>query len=134
MFHADRHPTESNFQLTLSGFATNRSNCQAHCGDGVVTGAEECDCGDATATTRPMECGGQPNADATYGGCTTMCKIGPFCGDGIMNGTEECDWSRTNGRLTVSTTAAPRAAPTALLRRHPWSTPPTARSATRAPP
>ncbi|MBC8133483.1 MAG: hypothetical protein H7X95_10930, partial [Deltaproteobacteria bacterium] len=41
VFHADRHPTESNYQLTLSGFATKRSNCEARCGDGVATGAEE---------------------------------------------------------------------------------------------
>ncbi len=37
VFHADRHPTESNYQLTLSGFTTNRSNCQPRCGDGVVS-------------------------------------------------------------------------------------------------
>ena len=29
VFGADRHPTESNYQLTLSGFATNSSNCVA---------------------------------------------------------------------------------------------------------
>ena len=38
VFHADRHPTESNYQLTLSGFATKRSNCMPRCGDGVLTG------------------------------------------------------------------------------------------------
>jgi fibro-slime domain-containing protein len=84
VFHADRHPTESNYQLTLSGFATNRSNCQAHCGDGVRTGAEECD-------------DGANNNDATYGGCTTQCKFGPYCGDGMVNGIEICDLGRANG-------------------------------------
>jgi fibro-slime domain-containing protein len=84
VFHADRHPTESNYQLTLSGFATNRSNCQSQCGDGVVTGAEECDDGDM-------------NDDTAYGGCTTQCKFGPYCGDRVVSGTEQCDLGRMNG-------------------------------------
>jgi fibro-slime domain-containing protein len=84
VFHADRHPTESNYQLTLSGFATNRSNCQPRCGDAVRTGAEECDDGDM-------------NDDSKYGGCNTMCKFGPFCGDGMTNGPEECDLGKDNG-------------------------------------
>ena len=83
VFHADRHPTESNYQLTLSGFTTNRSNCMSRCGDGVATGAEECD-------------DGAMNDDTLYGGCTTMCKFGPFCGDGMKNGTEACDLGRMN--------------------------------------
>ncbi|MES1206419.1 MAG: DUF4215 domain-containing protein [Pseudomonadota bacterium] len=84
VFHADRAPAESNYQLTLSGFATNRSNCTARCGDMVVTGAEECDEG-------PM------NNDATYGGCSTMCKFGPFCGDGVKSDAEQCDLGKNNG-------------------------------------
>ncbi len=34
VFGADRHPTESNYQLTLSGFSTQKSNCMPRCGDG----------------------------------------------------------------------------------------------------
>jgi fibro-slime domain-containing protein len=83
VFHADRAPSESNYQLTLSGFATNRSNCQPRRGDGVVTGAEECD-------------DGANNNDTTYGGCTTMCKFGPFSGDTTKTGEEECDLGRMN--------------------------------------
>ena len=91
VFHADRHPTESNYQLTLSGFKTNQSNCAARCGDGVATGAEECDCGDGTMTP-PAECLGHSN-DGSYGGCTNECKYGPYCGDGMLDidAGEECD-------------------------------------------
>jgi fibro-slime domain-containing protein len=85
VFHADRHPTESNFQLTLSGFSTNRTECQPMCGDGVKSGGEECD-------------EGASNDDTKYGGCTTKCKYGPFCGDAAvevgpnaMMPVEECD-------------------------------------------
>jgi cysteine-rich repeat protein len=68
---------------------------QAVCGDGVVSDFEECDCGDGTVPV-PDGCQG-PNADDTYGGCTTHCLWGPFCGDGLVNGPEECDLGRLNG-------------------------------------
>lgn len=84
IFHADRHPRESNYQLTVSGFSTQQTSCEAICGDGVTTGAEECDDGDN-------------NNDTTYGGCTKACKFGPFCGDGVVNGEELCDKGRDNG-------------------------------------
>jgi fibro-slime domain-containing protein len=87
IFHADRHPRESNYQPTLSGFSTDITDCQPTCGDGVATGGEECD-------------EGANNKDGVYGGCTTQCKYGPFCGDGNVDeagGMEECDKGKENG-------------------------------------
>jgi fibro-slime domain-containing protein len=85
IFHADRGATESNYQLTLSGFSTRRTVCTDMCGNMVVKGAEECD-------------EGANNNDATYGGCTTECKFGPFCGDMKTDSTagEECDLGTAN--------------------------------------
>jgi fibro-slime domain-containing protein len=84
VFHADRHPRESNYQLTLSSFPTSKSACQPRCGDGVATLTEECDDGPA-------------NMDGVYGGCSTDCHFGPFCGDGVVQMPEEqCDKGREN--------------------------------------
>ena len=84
VFHADRHPRESNYQLTLQGFSSSKSECIPTCGDGIATIGEDCD-------------EGANNSDASYGGCTTDCKFGPFCGDGVTDAdTEECDAGRDN--------------------------------------
>jgi fibro-slime domain-containing protein len=103
IFQRDGHPSESNFQLTLSGFSTNQTVCGAKCGDGVVTGAEQCDCGDGTVPM-PAGCTG-PNADGVYNGCTTKCTYGPFCGDSNVDTSdgEQCDDGKDNG-VTYSAT------------------------------
>jgi fibro-slime domain-containing protein len=99
VYHADRHPRESNYQLTLSGFPTTKTTCQPRCGDAVATAAEECDCGDGSFPA-PEGCIG-PNSDDSYGGCSSDCHYGPYCGDGVTNGPEQCDNGGMNGILTV---------------------------------
>jgi len=98
VFHADRHPRESNYQLTLSSFSTSISNCGPTCGDAVATTTEECDLGTAMNT-------------GAYGGCTADCKYGGWCGDAITqaDGMEECDNGVAENGVTY--VAAPPADP-----------------------
>ncbi len=92
LFHAERHPTGSNFQLTLSGFLSPKTYCTPVCGDGIVVGPELCDDGDL-------------NADDGYDVCNTTCSGRAYCGDGIVqSGQEACD----NGfNLDLYTTGKP---------------------------
>jgi fibro-slime domain-containing protein len=80
VFHAERHPIDSNYQLTLSNFTRNRTSCIPTCGDNVATVFEECD-------------NGLANSNTAYGGCTTDCHFGPRCGDRVTQPEfgEECD-------------------------------------------
>jgi cysteine-rich repeat protein len=94
IFGADRHPPESNYQLTLQGFSTKRSQCVPTCGDGVTVAGEECDCGDGTGPL-PASCSA-PNGSPAYNGCTKDCRFGGFCGDGVISDGEQCD----NGKNT----------------------------------
>jgi fibro-slime domain-containing protein len=105
IFSRDGHPSESNFQLTLSGFSTTQTQCGPTCGDGIRTGGEECDCGNAGVTPQDPACSGMNNNDTAYNGCTTQCKYGPFCGDGTLqtDGGEQCDDGPNNG-ITYSST------------------------------
>ncbi|MEM6790153.1 MAG: DUF4215 domain-containing protein [Myxococcota bacterium] len=77
LFHAERRPTGSNFNLTLTGFVSATSVCEATCGDGIVAGDEICDDG---------------INDGSYGGFMPDCTPGPFCGDTVVdNPPEACD-------------------------------------------
>jgi fibro-slime domain-containing protein len=97
LFHAERHSTASNFELTLTGFAPTSSVCQPTCGDGVTVPPEQCDLGQGKNT-------------GAYNGCTADCKRGPYCGDGkLQSPDEECD-DGVN-RTTYSTTGRAGCAP-----------------------
>jgi fibro-slime domain-containing protein len=78
VFHAERKRIGSSFKLTLSGFNTARSECDAICGDGIIAAGEECDDGEELNT------GG-------YNRCHPDCFLGGYCGDGIRQDHEECD-------------------------------------------
>lgn len=80
IFQAERRQYRSSYKLTLGKFSRTHTLCKHRCGDGIINGDEICD-------------NGLDNSDTAYGGCTTMCTIGPSCGDGNVDVDfgEECD-------------------------------------------
>jgi len=80
VFHAERKPEGSSFQLTLSGFNTARSECLPVCGDAIIAAGEQCDDGEE------LNVGG-------HNRCNADCTIGEYCGDGTVQteAMEECD-------------------------------------------
>jgi fibro-slime domain-containing protein len=96
VFQAERHTDLSNYTLTLGKFTATRSKCSPVCGDGIVTGNEQCDLGAS------KNVGG-------YGGCDANCMLGPFCGDGLVDATHEVcdDGVNATPYATVSSGCAP---------------------------
>lgn len=80
LFHAERHTSGSNFNLTLAGFLAPTSVCAPDCGDGIVTGYEVCDDGEENN-----------KADPASGECNDTCTARAFCGDGEVQTGETCD-------------------------------------------
>ena len=81
---------------TVAGLPPNKclsGVCQAsRCGDGRVTGAEECDGADLGSNS----CQSQGFYSSDGLACTSDCKLDTShcvgrCGDGIKNGNEQCD-------------------------------------------
>jgi fibro-slime domain-containing protein len=128
VFQAERHITNSNYRLTISGFNAPRSTCKSVCGDGIVTRGEVCDlgkdadgkskntgeygtcnpnctlpdrCGDGQVQSPMEECDDGKNL-ATYGGtsmaCGPNCKWVPYCGDNVVSNGEKCDEGTDNGK------------------------------------
>lgn len=90
VFHAERKPDGSSFQLTLSGFNTARSECAAICGDGILAAGEQCD-------------NGEENNLGGHNGCNADCTIGAYCGDGIVQeDVEQCDDADPNAPAACS--------------------------------
>jgi fibro-slime domain-containing protein len=79
LFHAERHTSESNFNLTLQGFLPPRSFCAPTCGDGETVGNEVCDDG-ANNKVNPAS-----------GECNSFCSARAYCGDGEAQAGEVCD-------------------------------------------
>jgi cysteine-rich repeat protein len=80
-----------------------RDGGDLYCGDGIVSGAEECDEGPRNLATVDPVLG--------YGHCLASCQWGDRCGDGLVNGSEECDEGANDGSYMTCNrdcTLAPR--------------------------
>lgn len=90
VFQAERHTTRSQYQLTLSGFLnTGSAVCESICGDGIVTGIEQCDDGNgADGDGCSASCEVEPGYNCT--GVPSLCARPP-CGNGVVEFPESCD-------------------------------------------
>ncbi len=82
LFHAERKPPASSFQLELSGLSPDTSECTGLCGDSIIVLGEECDDG------VELNVGGHNH-------CGPDCTLSTYCGDGIVQEDEgeECEYN-----------------------------------------
>jgi fibro-slime domain-containing protein len=127
VFQAERHTTQSNYQLTLIGFNAPHSVCASTCGDGITASNEVCDdgannggydsctadclgfgprCGDGVVQAQYGEQCDDGTNTGGYNHCNPNCTLGPRCGDGIVqaNDGEQCDDGSANGSGTCDAT------------------------------
>jgi len=90
VFQAERHTTRSQYQLTLAGFLnTGTATCESICGDGVISGVEQCDDGNPTSGDGCSAlCQVEPGYNCT--GVPSLCARPP-CGNGQVEFPESCD-------------------------------------------
>jgi cysteine-rich repeat protein len=77
------------------------SVCSSDCGDGVVSGTEECDganLGGETCVSQGFSAGSL----SCSGSCTFDTSSCTDCGDGVVSGIEECDGVNLGGETCVS--------------------------------
>jgi cysteine-rich repeat protein len=79
----NRNPTSE----TLGDTCAADCRSEERCGDGVVTGAEQCDCGDGAVSV--ANCSGA-NSDSSGATCRTDCTLAR-CGDNLPDPGEACD-------------------------------------------
>ncbi|MCB9530367.1 MAG: SUMF1/EgtB/PvdO family nonheme iron enzyme [Myxococcales bacterium] len=99
---ASRNLVDPDLGASNSGFRLARTVSVAPCGDGIVSGSEQCDSGVGGATCDSSSfVGGELRCDADCRFETSAC-LTQLCGDDVVSGTEECDGSVPAGVTCAS--------------------------------
>ena len=99
--------TDTGMDTEASGDETSRDTISGQqCGDGIISGSEQCDCGEDFCTPAGLNgnmCAGLTNPlfpDRVYTGGVLDCNMAScqfnfnqcsFCGDTVLNGNEVCE-------------------------------------------